>query len=163
MARSETGKQDAADEAVRRNRAEAIGRSNTLAAQAFARAGFSDPTLVLRWVEIVGPEIARFAEPFKLSEGPSGGVLTLRAEPAASVFLQHQTRALCERINAFLGRPAVAKLRFVSGALAQRPESPRPRRSPAAAPAGDPAREFSGADRLKAALLDLARARRTGD
>ena len=162
MARSETSKQDGIEEAARRNRTEAIGRSN-IAAEAFRRAGFTDPTLVLRWSDIVGPEIARFAEPYKLTEGPSGGVLTLRAEPAASVFLQHQTRMLCDRINAFLGRPAVTKLRFVNGAIAAPPEPPRRPKPPAQPPPGDPARDFVGSDRLKAALLDLARARRVGD
>ena len=163
MARSETSKQDGTEETARRNRTEAIGRSNNIAAEAFRRAGFTDPTLVLRWSDIVGPEIARFAEPYKLTEGPTGGVLTLRAEPAASVFLQHQTRMLCDRINAFLGRPAVAKLRFVNGAIAAPPEPPRRPKPPAQPPQGDPARDFVGSDRLKAALLDLARARRVGD
>jgi hypothetical protein len=156
---SEPAKQDAFDETARRNRPDAIGRSGAIAAAAFARAGFRDPTLVLRWAEIVGPEVARFAEPFRLSESPAGGVLTLRAEPAASVFLQHQTRSLCERINAFLGRPAVARLRFVHAALAPRPERPPIPRPPAAAPASDPVHSFGGPDPLKAALVNLARAR----
>lgn len=159
MTRSETRKQETVAE--RRNRTEAVGRSGALGSAAFARAGFSDPTLVLRWVEIVGPDIARFAEPLKLADGPSGGTLTLRAEPAAAVFMQHQTRALCDRINAFLGRPAIAKLRFVNGAVTAPPESRRPPKLPAEAPHGDPARDFAGSDRLKAALLDLARARQT--
>jgi hypothetical protein len=156
---SEPGRQGTFDETARRNRTEAIGRSDAIAAAAFARAGFRDATLVLRWAEIVGPEVARFAEPFKLSESPAGGVLTLRAEPAASVFLQHQTRALCERINAYLGRPAVARLRFVHGALAARPERPpRPRPAPEAPPS-DPVHGFVGPDLLKVALVNLARAR----
>jgi len=163
MARSETSKQDATEEAARRNRTEAIGRMSAIAAEAFRRAGFTDPTLVLRWSEIVGPEIARFAEPFKLSDGPSGGVLTLRAEPAASVFLQHQTRSLCERINAFLGRPAIAKLRFVTGAVSAPPEPRRPSKPPAEPPRGDPATGFVGPDPLKSALVNLARARQTRD
>jgi len=159
MARSETRKQETAEE--RRNRTEAISRSTAIGGAAFARAGFTDPTLVLRWIEIVGPDIARFAEPLKLSEGPSGGTLTLRAEPAAAVFMQHQTRALCERINAFLGRPAVAKLRFVDGEIAARPEPERRPKSPAQPPPGDPATDFAGSEALKAALLNLARARQT--
>ncbi|HTW34474.1 MAG TPA: DciA family protein [Rhizomicrobium sp.] len=159
MARSETRKQDAADEPVRRNRTEAISRSSAVAATAFARAGFSDPTLILRWIDIVGPDIARFAEPLRLTDGPSGGTLTLRAEPAASVFLQHQTRALCERINAFLGRPAIAKLRFVNGTVAAPSEPHRRPKPPAQPPQGDPATNFAGPDQLKAALLNLARAR----
>ena len=158
MTRSETRKQETVAE--RRNRTEAVGRSGAVGAAAFARAGFSDPTLVLRWVEIVGPDIARFAEPIKLSDGPSGGTLTLRAEPAAAVFMQHQTRALCDRINAFLGSPAIAKLRFVNGAVAARPEPERHPKPPAQLPAGDPASDFAGSEQLKAALQNLARARR---
>jgi hypothetical protein len=157
MARSETRKQEIAEE--RRNRTEAISRSSAIGSAAFARAGFADPTLILRWPDIAGPDIARFAEPLKLSEGPSGGVLTLRAEPAASVFLQHQTRALCDRINAFLGRPAVAKLRFVNGAVTAPPESPRRPKLPDQPQQGDPATHFAGSEDLKAALLNLARAR----
>src|SRR5689334_24352128 len=106
----------------RRARAEAVGRDASIAARAaFVRAGFLDPTLVLRWTEIAGAETARIARPLRLSEGASGGVLTLRAEPAAAsggvltlraepaaaLFLQHESRALCERINGYLGRAAV--------------------------------------------------------
>ena len=40
------------------------------AGAAFARAGFTDPTLVLRWSEIAGPEVARLAQPLKFAEGP---------------------------------------------------------------------------------------------
>lgn len=161
MARSETRKQGVAEE--RRNRTEAISRSSAVAGPAFMRAGFADPTLILRWPDIVGPDIARFAEPLKLSEGPSGGTLTLRAEPAAAVFMQHQTRALCDRINAFLGRPAVAKLRFVNGAVTAPPEPQRRPKPPAEPPPGDPATRFEGSEDLKAALVALARARRTPD
>ena len=129
---------------------------------AFARAGFADPTLVLNWDAIAGPETARLARPLRLSQGPSGGVLTLKAEPGAAVFLQHDTRSLCERINAYLGRPAVARLKFVEGALAPRPQTP-PRRPPPEGdlPPSDPAQNYSGPDGLREALRKLARARRS--
>ncbi len=159
MAQGESGKQDGIALSGRHNRAEAIGRTGDFAAQAFARAGFRDPTLVLRWREIVGAEIANFAQPLRLAEGPAGGVLTLRAEPAASVFLQHETRSLCERINTYLGHPAVARLRFVKGEI-EAPAKPTARLRPAAQPAGgDPVLAFAGPDRLKASLVNLARAR----
>ncbi len=132
--------------------------AGTSAAQAFARAGFSDPTLVLRWDEIAGRETARLARPVKLTEGPSGGVLTLRAEPGAALFLQHETRALTERINAYLGRPAIAKLRFVQGPLTPRPVH-RKRPVPAPPATSDPANRFNGPENVRAALLALARAR----
>lgn len=144
----------------RRNRAEAVSREASAAANAaFARAGFRDPTLILRWEEIAGSEVARLARPVKLSEGPTGGTLTLKAEPGASLFLQHETRTLCDRINTYLGRPAVSRLRFVQGALAARPlRRPRPK-MPSAPPPNDPALTFEGAESLKKALLELARAR----
>ena len=102
--------------AVRRNRALAgQWRAGSVANAAFQRAGFSDPTLVLRWQEIAGPEVARLARPLKFSDGPSGGTLTLRAAPGAALFLAHEKRALCDRINAYLGRPAVGAVEIQPG------------------------------------------------
>ena len=69
----------------RHNRTRVIGAdAGSVAGTAFARAGFSDPTLVLRWSEIAGPEVARLAQPLKFADGPlknggGGGTLTLRA------------------------------------------------------------------------------------
>jgi hypothetical protein len=153
--------QDAEPFAERRNRVGVVGNDvRFVAERAFVRAGFADSTLVLRWSEIAGAEVASLARPVKLAEGPSGGVLTLKAEPAASVFLQHETRTLCDRINAYLGRPAVHRLRFVYGTL--QAAKPEPSPTPAflkEAPAEDATRRFEGPESLKSALLALARAR----
>ncbi len=153
--------QDAQPIAERRNRAAVVGNDvRWVAERAFVRAGFGDSTLVLRWSEIVGADVASLARPLKLTEGTSGGVLTLKAEPAASVFLQHETRTLCERINAYLGRPAVHRLRFVYGTLqAAKPEPSPPPAFAKEAPAQDASRRFEGPASLKDALLALARAR----
>jgi hypothetical protein len=73
------------------------------------------------------------------------------------VFLQHETRSLCARINDFLGRPAVHRLRFVYGSL--RADSTEPLPSAAslvAAPADDASRRFKGPPELKDALVALA-------
>ncbi len=147
------------DAQARRNRAAAVGLDVAqLGSTGFERAGFSDPTLVLRWNEIVGPEIARFAQPLRMTESPSGGVLTLKADPAASVFLQHESRALCSRINSYLGRPAVQRLRFVAGNMKPRlPKSQRPAKGDSAP--DDPVWQFGGQERLRRALLALASAR----
>src|SRR6266702_2109996 len=111
----------------RHNRIRVVGAdTGMVGAAAFARAGFRDPALVLRWNEIAGPEVARLAQPLKFSEGPSGGTLTLRATPGAALFLSHEKRALCERINAYLGRPAVSQLKFSQGPLLPRPPGPKP-------------------------------------
>ena len=144
----------------RRARPEPVGRDTTIAARtAFARAGFSDPALVLHWSQIAGEATARIARPIKFAEGPSGGVLTLKAEPAAALFLQHESRALCERINVYLGRPAVWKLRFVQGSLTPLPDPPRARK-PVEPPVADPARAWHGPEGLGKAVLNLARMRR---
>ena len=91
------------------------------AAPAFARAGFPDATLILRWREIAGLEVARLARPVKWQDGPGGAVLTLKCEPGAAVLLQHQTRTLTERLNAFLGAGRVVRLRLVPGRLTDLP------------------------------------------
>ncbi|MGN6517718.1 MAG: DUF721 domain-containing protein [Rhizomicrobium sp.] len=145
---------------VRRNRSEPVSRgASDLGAAALARNGFRDPTLVLRWEEIAGPDVARIARPLKYSEGQSGGTLTLRAEPGASLFLQHETRQLCERINTWLGRAAVTKLRFVQSPLPQKLiHRPVPKRS-AHVPPNDPALSYKGPESLREALVNLARAR----
>ncbi len=162
MTQAETGKQGD-EEFVRRNRMLAIGLAASPASQALARAGFRDPTLILRWPEIVGSEVARFSQPLKYAEGPSGGILTLKAEPAAATFLQHEQRRICERINAFLGRPIVARLKFVPGTVAGRMSPVRLRRKSGPLAPEDPALAYAGPDRLKAALLALAHARRRRD
>ncbi len=144
----------------RRGRAGEVGGDVTLAARsAFVRAGFADPTLVLRWKEIAGAQTARLARPIKLSESAGGGVLTLKAEPAAALFLQHDSRALCARINSYLGRVAVARLRFVQGPLLAPLPAPPPRPKPVDPPPADPARRWQGPPNLGQALLDLARQR----
>lgn len=145
---------------ARHNRPQAIGGdAGSVAHAAFLRAGFSDPTLVLRWREIAGPEVARLARPVKFTDGPSGGTLTLRAAPGAALFLAHEKRPLCDRINAYLGRPAVTQLKFSQGAFL--PPLPKPPRQKPAGPLPpeDPSRRYHGPEGLTRALQALARRR----
>jgi hypothetical protein len=152
---------DHTDPPSRRGRAAALGPDAEIAARvALQRAGFADPTLVFRWEEIAGRETALFAQPIKLAESASGGVLTLRAEPGAALFLQHESRALCERINAYLGRAAVCRLRIVQGPVTSRARPAPSRVNRAPVPSGDPARKYKGPEGLREALLKLAQARR---
>lgn len=145
---------------ARRNRPGVIaGDARGHASQAFNRMGFSDPTLVLRWREIASPEVARLAQPMKLQDGPSGGTLTLRAVPGAALFLAHEKRTLAERINAFLGRPAVAQIKFVQGAPLARQPAPTPQKKPHDLPPSDPSRRFTGPEGLARALQALAKRR----
>lgn len=151
-------------EMPRRNWAEAVGPDAAANAHlAFARAGFRDPTLLLRWEEIAGPEVARLARPIKLSESASGGVLTLKTEPGAGLFLQHESRALCGRVNDYLGRNAVARLRFVQAPLVQPPPKPIPRKPARSLRPDDPALSFKGPEKVRESLLRLARLRHRAD
>ena len=144
----------------RRNWVSALAGDAAAAGQtAILRAGFGDPSLVLHWEAIAGPETARLARPFRFAEGPHGGVLTLLAEPGAAVFLQHDSRALCERINLYLGRPAVTRLKFVQAALSRYPLPPPRRPPPGPLPPDDPALRYQGPESLRQALAKLARAR----
>jgi len=146
----------------RHNRIRVVGAdASAVASSAFVRAGFSDPTLVLRWSEIAGPEVARLAQPLKFSDGPSGGTLTLRAVPGAALFLSHEKRALCERINAYLGRPAVSQLKFSQGAPLPRTPAPKPEKAAGPLPPDDPSRRYQGPEGLARALQALARRRRS--
>jgi hypothetical protein len=144
----------------RRNRTEAVGQgAATVGREIFARAGFRDPTLVTHWADIAGSEVARLCQPLKLSEGAGGGVLTLKAEPSAALFLQHESRALCERINGYLGRPAIARLKFVQSPLAARPARRSRPTQPGPVPPNDPATKYQGPEPVREALLKLARRR----
>jgi hypothetical protein len=159
----EMSKSGSDEQPKRHNWASGVAQEAAAVAQsAFLRAGFTDPGLVTNWDAIAGPETARLARPLRLSQGPHGGVLTLMSEPGASIFLQHETRALCDRINTYLGRTAVTRLKFVQGALTQKtsPQSRRP--APGPMPPTDPAARYVGPDGLREALLRLARARRIG-
>ncbi len=148
------------DNAPRRGRAGAIGADAGAAAQAaFARAGFADPALVLHWEEIAGAEVARLARPVSLKDG----VLTVLAEPAAALFLAHESRTLMGRINNWAGRQWVDRVKFVQGQLESRPPAPTPRQPGKAAKPGDPALQFQGPGPLKSALESLARWRATGE
>ena len=140
----------------RRGWAASVGRdAGITGAAAFVRAGFSDPTLILHWVEIAGADVARIARPVRFSA--KDGTLTLLAEPAAALFLGHESRALAGRINAYLGRPAVTRLKFVQARLTMPPPPPLPPRPAKSLDSSDPANTYRGPDKVKAALQSLAR------
>jgi len=114
------------------------------ASGAFHRAGFPDPSLVLRWAEIAGPAVARLARPIKWQEGESGATLTLKCEAGAAVLLQHQTRELTRRLNAYLGTNRITRLKFVAGQMSQASEPPdHPARTSALTPNSKQAKELA--------------------
>jgi hypothetical protein len=124
-------------------------------AGAFARAGFADSSLVLRWAEIVGDDVACVASPVKLQKDPQGAVLTLKCEPGALVLLQHETRALLQRLNGYLGANRIARLKLVAGQLQGGVDLPRHPRAGRGAPP-----DSSGGAPLSQALERLGRRRK---
>lgn len=139
-----------------------------------ARFGQGHGGLQARWAEIVGEQTARRTEPVKLTKGRggAGATLEIKVEGAAALAVQHQAADILERVNLFLGRGAVEKLRIVQGpvrktAVATTPKPARPR-SPApldAAAEADLARAVEPAPSpLRDALVRLGRgALRNGD
>jgi hypothetical protein len=75
--------------------------------------------LKARWREIVGEDLARRTEPSKLikSRQADGATLELRVEGPSAAIIQHRGPDILERVNLFLGKGAVAKLRIVQGPL----------------------------------------------
>src|SRR5436190_17901790 len=74
------------------------------------------------WPAIVGNELAAATWPQALGRG---GVLKLRVAAAIALELQHRAPLLIERINVYLGRPAISRLVFVQGPLPLAPPARR--------------------------------------
>jgi hypothetical protein len=64
------------------------------------------------WPAIVGADWAAVSWPTAVARD---GCLKLRTTPAAALELQHRAPLLIERVNVFLGRPAVTRLILVQG------------------------------------------------
>lgn len=100
--------------------------------------GFATADILACWADIVGPTLAAYTLPERLSwprgnqlaESPSsmgGAKLTVRADGPAALELQHTAPVVIERINGFFGYEAVARLAIVQGAVAAaRSEKPAP-------------------------------------
>ncbi len=76
--------------------------------------GFAQMRLLTHWEEIVGADIARIAQPLKVSYGRKGlgARLTVLARPAHAPELQMQLPRLKERVNASYGYSAISDIRI---------------------------------------------------
>jgi hypothetical protein len=118
----------------RRGRLRAIAAEvPKIAGAALGKRGFGEAQLVAQWPAIIGEEIARGASPEKLSFSRGerrDGTLHLRVAPGMALEIQHREPVLIERINAFFGYRAVARLALKQGPLSRaaerRAEPPRP-------------------------------------
>jgi len=124
-----------------------------IAAPVLGKRGFAEGQLVAQWPDIVGADLASRAAPDKLSF-PRGdrrdGTLRLRVVSGAATEVQHRSPRILERINAFFGYRAVARLALVQGP----PMRPAPAGPPPPRPLAPPERQ--ALDRRLAAIEDPA-------
>ena len=117
-------------------------------AKAFGRRGLAEAGLVADWPAIVGAELADVLLPrglaFPRRAERRDGTLTLRVEPGFATAIQHLEPLLIERVNGYLGYPAVGRLRLQHGPISAKTR-------PASKPAPEPPPE---ARRALAARLD---------
>ena len=102
------------------------GLVQPLAKKALGKKGRAFAAFLADWPAVVGEETAAHCLPQKLGfpdrERRREGTLTLRvANQAWATELEHRAPQLLEKINVYFGYTAVARLRFTSGPLPQRP------------------------------------------
>lgn len=110
-----------ADASPRKGRMQALAASlPRIAGKALGKRGLAEGGLVTDWTAIVGDQIADATLPIKLAftgRERRDGTLHLRVAGAIALELQHLEPQLIERINAYLGYGAVARLRLERGPL----------------------------------------------
>lgn len=81
--------------------------------------GLAQGDIVFRWREIVGPEMAAFCYPVKLTQerGAQSGTLMVRVAGAAALEFEYLSPQIIERINTFYGWPAVGRIKIEQGPL----------------------------------------------
>ena len=100
--------------------------AGSLLAGSFAKQGFASAELVTRWPEIVGADIAAYAQPLKMQwprspepESRELGTLVLRVEGPAAIEIQHLAPVILERVNRYFGWQAVGRLAIRQAPLAR--------------------------------------------
>jgi protein-disulfide isomerase len=87
--------------------------------------GASIARLRADWPAIVGVDIARSTEPEALMAGRGGHgggkLLRLRVSGAAALEIQHMSRLLIERVNAYFGHRQIDDIRLVQGVFSRLP------------------------------------------
>ena len=112
-----------------------VGRARAVAEPAarltkrfFARRGLADGAVVRDWPTIAGAWLAERSRPLRITQTPHqrrGGTLVLQvADGGAAMEIQHLENLIRERVNAYFGYPAVARLKLVQAPLPKRPDLP---------------------------------------
>lgn len=101
-----------------------------LVRRALGRRGFAETRIVTHWREIVGEALAKHTLPERIAfprGARDGGNLHLLAEGGFALELQHLQPLLIERVNAFFGYGAIARVTIVQAPI---PRSARRRARP---------------------------------
>ena len=110
-----------------------------IVAPTLAARGLGQMSLVADWPDIVGADVARYAQPAQIQWPPRGArqdpgavapaTLVLRVDPAFALEAQHAAPVIVQRVNAHLGWRCIGRVAFRQGPLAP---TRRPRRAPPA-------------------------------
>lgn len=129
------------------------------------RRGFSDSRMLENWSAIVGPQLAAMSQPVRLSrrksgrdgEDTAGGVLTVKAEGAIALEIQHLSPQIIDRLNSYYGHAAIARLNIIQGPVTVTPSplNPPPIKEEDISALADDFEEIE-TPRLKRALASLA-------
>ena len=104
-----------------------------VAGRALRRRGFAEASIITDWAAIVGDVLARETIPQKLafSRGKNtGGTLHVRVSGAFSTELQHLAPLVTEKLNAYFGYAAVAKLTMIQGPVTRARAAPKRKPTP---------------------------------
>lgn len=133
-----------------------------IAGRALRRRGFAEARIITDWAAIVGDVLARETMPQKLAfpRGENtGGTLHVMVSGAFSTELQHLAPLVTEKINAYFGYAAVAKLTMKQGPITRARAAAR--RKPARPLSGPPSRALRQSlakiedDNLRDSLAEL--------
>ncbi len=129
------------------------------------RRGFSDSRMLENWAAIVGPQLAAMSQPVRLSrrksgrdgEETAGGVLTVKAEGAIALEIQHLAPQIIDRLNSYYGHAAIARLNIIQGPVTVTPSplNPPPIKEEDISALADDFEDIE-TPRLKRALASLA-------
>jgi hypothetical protein len=129
------------------------------------RRGFSDSRMLENWSAIVGPQLAAMSQPVRLSrrkggrdgEDTAGGVLTVKAEGAIALEIQHLAPQIIDRLNSYYGHAAISRLNIIQGpvTITPSPFNPPPIKEEDISALADDFEEIE-TPRLKRALASLA-------
>ena len=129
------------------------------------RRGFSDSRMLENWSAIVGPQLAAMSQPVRLSRRKSGrdgedtvgGVLTIKAEGAIALEIQHLSPQIIDRLNSYYGHAAISRLNIIQGpvTITPSPLNPPPIKEEDISALADDFEEIE-TPRLKRALASLA-------